>query len=70
MSIIQCQFINNTASISGGAIFNTQENEELTIDQNIYENNMANAFGGAIYAIVVQTVRLRRLILYSITTQL
>ena len=47
---IQCQFINNTASISGGAIFKTEENEELIIDQNIYENNMANAIGGAIYA--------------------
>ena len=49
MKIIQCQFTNNTASISGGAIFKTGQNKELIIDQSIYERNTANAFGGAIY---------------------
>ena len=48
--VTKCRFINNTASISGGEIYRNVRNKLLLLDQNIYNNNKANAFGGAVYA--------------------
>ena len=47
--VTQCQFINNMASFSGGAIYKNGINRNLVIYQNSYIDNIVNAFGGTIY---------------------
>ena len=48
--VVGCQFINNVATGSGGAIFKTQSNEVLTIDdRSQFHQNRAGGFGGALY---------------------
>ena len=49
--IIGCQFINNYASTSGGAVYETGVNDVLVVERNYYANNTANSFGGALYVV-------------------
>ena len=47
--IIGCQFINNYATYSGGAVYKTGANDVLVMERNYYANNRANSDGGALY---------------------
>ena len=50
-SVFNCrsQFINNTVSRSGGAIYKTRSNDSTMIHSNYFSGNTENVFGGALY---------------------
>ena len=47
--IIGCQFINNFANGSGGAVYQYGNNCEFVLERNNFSNNRANDTGGAVY---------------------